>query len=112
MVIQGASLSNMCLSSLQNNNWHIFLSRNPEKKLGFPYTHLIFLNAAFLSRVLFTVRYSQRGSLQTNNYNLQRGQTGEGNDDPGLLYHQPATEDLSQPSFTEHTGYMIHDESL
>ncbi len=61
---------------------------------------------------VFTVRYSERGRLQTNNYILRRGQTGDGKDDPGLLYHQPATEDLSQPSFTEHTGYMIHDESL
>lgn len=48
-------------------------------------------------------------SLLTNNYIPSRGQTGEGKDDPGLLYHQPATEELSQPSFTELTGCRIHD---
>lgn len=34
------------------------------------------------------------GQLQTNTYILRHGQVGEMKDNPGLLYHQIATEDL------------------
>lgn len=43
---------------------------------------------------VFTVKDSQRGSLQTDTYILKRGLGGERKDNPGLLYHQTATEDL------------------